>query len=260
MSTEKYIPRLREKYDAEIVNHFQSHNKMRIPKIVKISLNMGLGDAKENKNTLKQAVDELSNIAGQKAVITRSKKAISNFKLREGDPVGVKVTLRGNNMYEFLDRLISITTPRIRDFRGFSSKGFDKFGNYNFGITEQIAFPEIDYDKVNTIRGMNLTIVTTAESKEESHSLLKFFGFPINDIKKKNIEKSIEEEISIAEKETLSEEEVPVEAAAEEALAEEETPVESVAEEASVEEEELSEKETPVTGQSLKEESDKEKK
>jgi len=172
MSKEKYIPRLREKYNNEIINHFQINNKMRIPKISKISLNMGLGDAKENKNSLKQAIEELTNIAGQKAVVTRSKKAISNFKLREGDPVGVKVTLRGNNMYEFLDRLISITTPRIRDFRGFSSKGFDGFGNYNFGITEQIAFPEIDYDKVNTIRGMNLTIVTTAKSKEESHSLL----------------------------------------------------------------------------------------
>ena len=232
MSKEKYIPRLREKYDAEIFSHFQNHNKMRIPKIVKISLNMGLGDAKENKNTLKQAVDELSNIAGQKAVITRSKKAISNFKLREGDPVGVKVTLRGNNMYEFLDRLISIATPRIRDFRGFSSRGFDNFGNYNFGITEQIAFPEIDYDKVNTIRGMNLTIVTTAESKEESHSLLKFFGFPINDIKNKNTEESKVEEVP-------SEEEAPVEAAVEETPAEEEA---------------------PVTEQSSKEKSDKEKK
>ena len=122
-------------------------------------------------------IDELTNIAGQKAVITYAKKAISNFKLRAGDPVGIKVTLRGNTMYEFLDRLISIATPRIRDFRGLSSKGFDNFGNYNFGITEQVVFPEIDYDKVNTIRGMNLTIVTTAESKEESHSLLKFFGF-----------------------------------------------------------------------------------
>ena len=127
MSKEKYIPRLREKYNNEIINHFQINNKMRIPKISKISLNMGLGDAKENKNSLKQAIEELTNIAGQKAVVTRSKKAISNFKLREGDPVGVKVTLRGNNMYEFLDRLISITTPRIRDFRGFSSKGMSKF-------------------------------------------------------------------------------------------------------------------------------------
>ena len=232
MSKEKYIPRLREKYNNEIVSHFQINNRMRIPKIIKISLNMGLGDAKENKNSLKQAVDELSNIAGQKAVITRSKKAISNFKLREGDPVGVKVTLRGNNMYEFLDRLISIATPRIRDFRGFSSRGFDNFGNYNFGITEQIAFPEIDYDKVNTIRGMNLTIVTTAESKEESHSLLKFFGFPINDIKNKNTEESKVEEVP-------SEEEAPVEAAVEETPAEEEA---------------------PVTEQSSKEKSDKEKK
>ncbi|MBI45137.1 MAG: 50S ribosomal protein L5 [Candidatus Marinimicrobia bacterium] len=188
MSKEKYTPRLREKYNKEIITKlgdaFKITNKMRVPKIVKISINMGLGDAKDNKNSLKQAVDELTNITGQKAVITRAKKAISNFKLREGDPVGTKVTLRGNMMYEFLDRLISIATPRIRDFRGFSSKGFDNFGNYNFGITEQIAFPEIDYDKVNTIRGMNLTIVTTAENAEESHALLKMFGFPINDIKK----------------------------------------------------------------------------
>tara|TARA_Y100001960_G_scaffold212983_1_gene222471 strand:- start:65 stop:829 length:765 start_codon:yes stop_codon:yes gene_type:complete len=247
MSKEKYIPRLKEKYDAEIMGHFEAYNKMRIPKIIKISLNMGLGDAKENKNSLKQAVDELSNIAGQKAVITRSKKAISNFKLREGDPVGVKVTLRGNNMYEFLDRLISISTPRIRDFRGFSSKGFDNFGNYNFGITEQIAFPEIDYDKVNTIRGMNLTIVTTAESKEESHSLLKFFGFPINDIKQKNIEKSSEEAPAEAAEETPVEE-APAEAA-------EETPIEE-----NLQEGEHTEEIPVKEEQSSEEESDKEKK
>jgi len=195
MSKEKYIPRLREKYNKEIVAQlgeaFKISNKMRVPKISKISINIGMGDARDNKNSLKQAIDELTNITGQKAVVTRAKKAISNFKLREGDPVGVKVTLRGNVMYEFLDRLISIATPRIRDFRGFSSKGFDSFGNYNFGITEQIAFPEIDYDKVNTIRGMNLTVVTTAETAEESHALLKMFGFPINDMKKnkKDLEK-----------------------------------------------------------------------
>ena len=186
MTKEKYIPRLRKKYKSEIAKQLGEslniNNKMRVPKITKIAINMGLGDAKENKNSLKQAVQELSNIAGQKAVITRAKKAISNFKLREGDPVGIKVTLRGNMMYEFLDRFISITSPRIRDFRGLPSKGFDKFGNYNFGITEQIVFPEIDYDKVSTIRGMNITIVTSATTSRETHSLLKAFGFPINEM------------------------------------------------------------------------------
>ena len=186
MSKEKYIPRLREKYKSEIVESLSKslkiENKMRVPKIIKISINMGLGDAKENKNSLKQAVQELSNIAGQQAVITRAKKAISNFKLREGDPVGIKVTLRGDMMYEFLDRFISITSPRIRDFRGLPNKGFDQFGNYNFGITEQIVFPEIDYDKVSSIRGMNITIVTSSDTSKETYSLLKAFGFPINDM------------------------------------------------------------------------------
>ena len=186
MSKEKYIPRLREKYKSEIVESLSKSlkidNKMRVPKIIKISINMGLGDAKENKNSLKQAVQELSNIAGQQAVITRAKKAISNFKLREGDPVGIKVTLRGDMMYEFLDRFISITSPRIRDFRGLPNKGFDQYGNYNFGITEQIVFPEIDYDKVSSIRGMNLTIVTSSKNSLEAHGLLKEFGFPIKDL------------------------------------------------------------------------------
>ena len=186
MAEQKYIPRLRHQYDTEIVSKLgkdlEIDNKMSIPKVLKISINMGLGDAKENKNSLKQAIEELSNIAGQQAVITRSKKAISNFKLRIGDPVGIKVTLRGKRMYEFFDRLISIAIPRIRDFRGLSSTGFDKFGNYNFGITEQIVFPEIDYDKVSSIRGMNLTIVTSSKNSLETHSLLKEFGFPIKDL------------------------------------------------------------------------------
>ena len=144
MSKQNYIPRLKTKYSDEIASEIGKKlnidNKMSIPKILKISINMGLGDAKENKNNLKQAVEELTNLSGQQAVITRAKKAISNFKLREGDPVGVKVTLRGDRMYEFLDRLISVAIPRIRDFRGLPSRGFDKFGNYNFGITEQIVF------------------------------------------------------------------------------------------------------------------------
>ena len=186
MSKQNYIPRLKTKYSNQIVSEIGKtlgiDNKMSIPKILKISINMGLGDAKENKNNLKQAVEELTNLSGQQAVITRAKKAISNFKLREGDPVGVKVTLRGDRMYEFLDRLISVAIPRIRDFRGLPSKGFDKFGNYNFGITEQIVFPEIDYDKVSSIKGMNLTIVTTAKDSLGTHTLLRAFGFPIENL------------------------------------------------------------------------------
>ena len=146
---------------------------------------MGLGDAKLNKNSLKQAQEELSVISGQKAVITFSKKAISNFKIREGDPVGIKVTLRADRMYEFLDRFISIASPRIRDFRGISNNGFDGMGNYNFGIDEQIIFPEINYDKVNEIRGMNCTIVTNTKNDQYAYELLKSFGFPIKDKKGK---------------------------------------------------------------------------
>ena len=160
-------------------------NPMQIPKIEKIVINMGMGDAKDNKNSLTQAVNELTIITGQKPVITKSKNAISNFKLRIGDPVGIKVTLRNVKMYEFLDRFISVSAPRIRDFRGLSSKGFDGRGNYNFGITEQIIFPEIDYDKVNSIRGMNITIVTNAQTDNHAYELLVSFGFPINKLKDK---------------------------------------------------------------------------
>ena len=146
---------------------------------------MGIGAAKEHANWLTQAVDEVTTITGQKPVVTRAKKAISNFKLRENDPVGVSVTLRREKMYEFLDRFISIASPRIRDFRGLSNRGFDGRGNYNFGITEQIIFPEIDYDKVNQIRGLNITIVTSAADDMNAYVLLKEFGFPINEMKNK---------------------------------------------------------------------------
>ncbi|MBC8257346.1 MAG: 50S ribosomal protein L5 [Candidatus Marinimicrobia bacterium] len=190
-----YKPRLLEKYN-EVVHKYLSdrlgiQNTMRIPKIKKIVLNMGLGDAKENKKWLTSGVEELTTIAGQKAVITNSKKAISNFKIREGDPVGIRVTLRGNKMYEFLDRFISVASPRIRDFRGLSAKGFDGRGNYNFGVTEQIIFPEIDYDKINNIRGLNISIVTTGESDEEAYELLVALGLPIRQ-KKKIIEEGAE--------------------------------------------------------------------
>ena len=184
MSVE-YIPRLKVKYDKEIVPYLSSQlgisNSMRIPKIVKVVLNIGIGDAKENSNWLKNTVEELSIISGQKPIITKSKKAISNFKLRANDPVGVSVTLRRDRMYEFLDRFISAASPRIRDFRGLPNKGFDGMGNYNFGITEQIIFPEIDFDKINKIRGMNITIVTTAQTDDESYELLKSLGMPIKE-------------------------------------------------------------------------------
>ena len=186
MSTE-YIPRLKFKYQSEVVpellNKLVIANSMRVPKLVKVVLNVGIGDARDNANWLKQAVEEMSIISGQKPIITKSKKAISNFKLRVNDPVGVSVTLRKEKMYEFLDRFISAASPRIRDFRGLSNKGFDGSGNYNFGISEQIIFPEIDFDKVSKIRGMNISIVTTGQSNEECYYLLKALGVPIKEKK-----------------------------------------------------------------------------
>jgi len=184
-----YTPRLLTKYN-EIVHKYLSkrldiNNAMRVPKLEKIVLNMGLGDAKENKKWLTSGIEELTTIAGQKAVVTISKKAISNFKIREGDPVGIRVTLRGSKMYEFLDRFISVASPRIRDFRGLSAKRFDGRGNYNFGITEQIIFPEIDYDKINNIRGINISIVTSSVTDEEAYELLVALGLPIRQKKKK---------------------------------------------------------------------------
>ena len=184
-----YSPRLFDFYKNNIQSSLKEKlnikNVMELPKIEKIVLNMGIGDAKDNKNSLAQAVDEMKIITGQKPIITKARKAISNFKLRIGDPVGVKVTLRGTKMYEFLDRFISISSPRIRDFRGLPSTGFDGRGNYNFGISEQIIFSEIDYDKVNTIRGMNITIMTSTNDDYHAYELLVSFGFPINDYKKK---------------------------------------------------------------------------
>ena len=184
-----YTPRLLTKYNEVVHKHLSKrldiNNAMRVPKLEKIVLNMGLGDAKENKKWLTSGIEELTTIAGQKAVVTISKKAISNFKIREGDPVGIRVTLRGSKMYEFLDRFISVASPRIRDFRGLSAKGFDGRGNYNFGITEQIIFPEIDYDKINNIRGINISIVTSSVTDEEAYELLVALGLPIRQKKKK---------------------------------------------------------------------------
>ncbi|MBD3289975.1 50S ribosomal protein L5 [candidate division KSB1 bacterium] len=178
----EYFPRLLNSYKEEIVpelmKRFDLTNKMQVPRLEKILVNMGVGEAIENSSFLEQAVGELKTITGQKPVITRSKKAISNFKLRAGMPVGCFVTLRGWRMYEFLDRLINVAIPRFRDFRGLSPSSFDGRGNYNMGVKEQIIFPEINYDSVEKIRGMNITIVTTAKSDEEAFELLSSFGMP----------------------------------------------------------------------------------
>lgn len=177
-----YSPRLKEKYFKEVVpalkEQFQYKNTMQVPKLVKISLNQGLGDAIADKKLIDAGLTEMTSIAGQRAVSTKSRKDISNFKLRKGMPVGVRVTLRGDKMYEFLDRLISVSIPRIRDFRGINEKGFDGRGNYNMGITEQIIFPEIVIDKVAKINGMDITFVTTAKTDKECLALLKEFGLP----------------------------------------------------------------------------------
>ena len=176
------LPRLKEKYLKKIVpelkNHFDFDSVMQVPKIKKISINQGLGAAVNDKKLIQISVDELSQISGQKAVPTYAKSSISNFKLREGMPIGSKVTLRNNIMYEFLDRLISIALPRVRDFRGLNQKGFDGNGNYTLGIKEQIIFPEISIDKVNRISGMNITIVTDSSNDLEGFELLKAFGMP----------------------------------------------------------------------------------
>ncbi|MCG9912486.1 MAG: 50S ribosomal protein L5 [Flavobacteriales bacterium] len=183
-----YKPRLKEKYLNEVVpamkEQFQYKSVMQVPRITKIVLNQGVGGAVADKRLIDVAIAEMSLIAGQKAVATKSKKDISNFKLRKGVNVGARVTLRGDRMYEFLDRLLSISLPRIRDFKGVNAKGFDGRGNYNLGITEQIIFAEIDIDKVMKINGMDITIVTSAQNDSEAYALLKEFGMPFNNIKK----------------------------------------------------------------------------
>ncbi len=177
-----YVARLKEKFQKDIVpalmEQFQYKTVMQVPRIQKICLNQGIGDSIVDKKLLEAAVEEMSNIAGQKAVLAKSKKDVSNFKLRKGMPVGVRVTLRGERMYEFLDRLIAVSIPRVRDFKGVNDKGFDGRGNYSFGVTEQIIFPEINIDKIHKITGMDVTIVTTATSDKEAMALLKEFGFP----------------------------------------------------------------------------------
>jgi large subunit ribosomal protein L5 len=175
-------PRLRERYDAEIRAQLQESlglgNVMEVPRFEKIVINMGVGAATSQPSLLEGAQRDLLQITGQKPVVTRAKKSIANFKLREGNAIGCKVTLRGDRMWEFLDRLIALAIPRIRDFRGLPSRGFDGRGNYTFGVTEQLIFPEIDYDKVDATRGMDITMVTTARTDAEGRALLDAFGFP----------------------------------------------------------------------------------
>ena len=189
-----YSPNLKILYLEKIINkmisQFNYSNTMQVPKLEKITLNMGIGDTQTNSKALDSAVEELTLIAGQKSVVTRAKKDVSNFKIRKGNPVGVMVTLRSNRMYEFFERLNAIALPRTRDFTGFSFKSFDGRGNYNFGINEQIIFTEIDYDKIDAIHGLDVAISTTAITDEEAYLLLKELGFPLREkpVKKEVVE------------------------------------------------------------------------
>ena len=179
---DKYIPRLKAKYDAEIAKamteKFGYKNVMEVPQISKIVLNMGVGEATQDKKKVEQAASEMELIAGQKPVVTKAKKSIAQFKLREGMPIGCKVTLRRERMYEFLDRFVTIALPRVRDFRGLNPKSFDGRGNYACGLKEQIVFPEINYDRIDKVRGMDIIVTTTAKTDDEARELLRLFGFP----------------------------------------------------------------------------------
>ncbi len=179
---DKYLPRMRKKYDDEIVKAMQEKfnysNVMEVPKITKITLNMGVGEGSQDKKKATTAAAEMELIAGQKPVITKAKTSIATFKLREGMPIGCKVTLRRERMYEFLDRLITVAMPRIRDFRGLNPKSFDGRGNFAMGIKEQIIFPEIAYDDIDVVRGMDIIVTTSAKTNDEARELLKLFGFP----------------------------------------------------------------------------------
>jgi large subunit ribosomal protein L5 len=192
MATATYTPRLADKYKKEVVpalmKKFGYSSVMQAPRLQKISINRGVNGAVSDKKLVDIAVEELTTISGQKAVATMSKKDISNFKLRKNMPIGAKVTLRGVKMYEFLDRLIAVSLPRVRDFKGINDKAFDGRGNYTLGVTEQIIFPEIDIDKVNKITGMDITFVTTAQTNEEAYELLKELGMPFKGAKKETQE------------------------------------------------------------------------
>ena len=182
--TATHIPRLKERYEREIkarlIEKFEYTSSMQAPKMMKITLNMGVGEAKQNSKVLDEAVEQLAIIAGQRPAITRARKSIAQFKLREGMPIGAKVTLRGARMWEFLDRLLNVALPRVRDFRGINPDSFDGRGNYNMGLKEQLIFPEIDYDKIDKVRGMDICFVTTATTDEEARELLKLMGAPFS--------------------------------------------------------------------------------
>ena len=231
------MARLKEKYTEEIKSSLQKKlghsNVMEVPKIKKITLNMGVGEAAQDKKTIEKAVADLEKLSGQKALVTRARKSVASFKIREGMPIGAKVTLRSERMYEFLDRLINIALPRVRDFRGLNRKSFDGNGNYSLGIKEQIVFPEIDYDKVDKIRGLDISITTTAKNDEEGLALLKEFNFPIKEAPQNaSSESESEEAVEEAVEEVV--EEVKAEEAVEEVKAEE--AVEEVKAEEAVEE------------------------
>lgn len=170
MHTEQVVPQLTEKFGYK--------NPMQVPRLTKVTINMGLGEATTDKKVLEQAVDELARITGQKPVVTKARKSVASFKIRDGYPVGAKVTLRAERMYEFVDRLVNVALPRVRDFRGLNAKSFDGRGNYNMGVTEQTIFPEINFDEISAIRGMDIAITTTAQSDAEAQALLAAFGFP----------------------------------------------------------------------------------
>ena len=179
---DKYVPRMRKRYDEEIVKamteKFGYTNRLQVPKVLKITLNMGVGEGTQDKKKVQTAAEEMELIAGQKPVITKAKRSIAQFKLREGMPIGCMVTLRRERMYEFLDRLVTIAMPRIRDFRGLNPKSFDGRGNYAMGLKEQIVFPEISYDRIEKVRGLDVVVTTTARTDEEARELLRLFGFP----------------------------------------------------------------------------------
>ncbi|MEY3736388.1 MAG: hypothetical protein RLZZ251_104 [Actinomycetota bacterium] len=178
-------PRLKTRYRNEVTAHltqqFNLKNRMQVPNLVKIVVNMGVGEAAKDSKLIEGAVRDLATITGQRPVVTRARKSIANFKLREGQPIGAHVTLRGDRMWEFMDRLLSVSLPRIRDFRGLSPKQFDGSGNYTFGLTEQVVFPEIEQDKLDRVRGMDITIVTSAKNDDEGRALLRALGFPFRD-------------------------------------------------------------------------------
>jgi large subunit ribosomal protein L5 len=183
MAKDAYTPRLKVRYRDELVPRLKEElgyaNVMQVPRFERVVVNMGVGDSIKDGRLMDAAVQDLTTITGQKPVVTKARKSIAGFKLREGMPIGVKVTLRGDRMWEFLDRLVSLALPRIRDFRGLNAKAFDGHGNYTFGVTEQLIFPEIDYDKVLKVRGMDITVVTTARNDDEGRALLLALGFPL---------------------------------------------------------------------------------